>query len=231
MVAIGLSLNSCEKETIHVSESVSRRTVPISDFTELEIADTFKAYIRFSETEEKVEVEANDNLHSHIRITREGNKLLAKLEKHTQPRGKVTLNLYVTTSHLNYLRATGASDLRLEDPWQAENAKLRLSGASAFFGEVDAEYLDLSADGASHTDMFGSIGFMKASLTGSSDMRDFDLVTDRLDISLSGASEALVTVTNLINIDASGASMLRYRGDAQVGTSHLSGASQVIRQE
>jgi hydrogenase maturation factor HypE len=78
--------------------------------------------------------------------------------------------------------------------------------------------------------MFGNIGFMKASLSGSSDMRDYDLVTDRLDITLSGASEAVVTVTNLINIDASGASTLRYQGDAVVGTSHVSGASEVVKQ-
>ena len=50
-------------------------------------------------------------------------------------------------------------------------------------------------------------------------------------IDLSGASDAYLTVTELIDIKASGASSLKYKGDALIDHKDLSGASEIIKKD
>ena len=78
--------------------------------------------------------------------------------------------------------------------------------------------------------MQGSTESLSLDATGASTLSDFDMVVqDKANIRLSGASNANLTINGTIDISASGASNLRYKGTGSITDIDLSGASQVIK--
>jgi len=224
-------LTSCEKETVNVSGEVTRVQVNLKGFTGLKVASAFNIFVTFSDTEEEIIVEANEDIQNLVIVEMIDNNLEIKLKKQTNIRGNATMNVYITTKNINYYLATGASKITLESELIAELAKIDLSGASIFTGQLNTDILELEAEGASKIDIFGQTGEFKAELSGGSGLLNYDFLVKNITIALSGASNAQLTVSESIKIDASGASSLTYMGDALVTQKHLTGASELIKKE
>ena len=224
-------LTSCEKETVNVSGEVTRVQVNLKGFTGLKVASAFNIFVTFSDTEEEIIVEANEDIQNLVIVEMIDNNLEIKLKKQTNIRGNATMNVYITTKNINYYLATGASKITLESELIAELAKIDLSGASIFTGQLNTDILELQAEGASKIDIFGQTGEFKAELSGGSGLLNYDFLVKNITIALSGASNAQLTVSESIKIDASGASSLTYMGDALVTQKHLTGASELIKKE
>lgn len=229
LIVLNLQMASCDSETIRASDRISTVGYGFSDYSRLRVSHAFNVHVRFSDVEERIEVEANDNIQDRIIIQKEGNTLRVRLKNHTNLRGNVTLNLFITTREITSFDISGASKVTLENPLITRALDLEVSGASAFSGEMELTDLEIRASGASHIDVFGNTESLKARLSGSSDLKDYDLTIAELDIDLSGASDAYLTATESIEIEATGASTLRYRGDARIDLRRLSGASEIIK--
>ncbi|WP_273566735.1 head GIN domain-containing protein [Maribacter halichondriae] len=229
ILSIGL-FTSCDHDTIRASGEVTSLEYSIPDYSELKISNAFNAYVTFSDTEESIRIEANDNLHDKIIVNQEGNALVIRLKKFTSVRGNATLNAYIVTKNISTFDISGASRLTLENEWVESDARIDLSGASDFTGEVVAERLYLDMAGASSLDLFGKATFLNAKLSGSSNVRDYDLEVEDLKIELSGASDAFLSVNRTIDVSASGASVLNYKGNATINNKKLSGSSEVKNQ-
>ena len=102
-----------------------------------------------------------------------------------------------------------------------------LSGSSDFKGEVNATNLKLSGSGSSDFFINGITSIVRVDVSGASDVKGFDLVTDYCDASASGASDISITVNKELKVKASGASDVSYKGNATVKESSTSGASDV----
>lgn len=219
---------SCEKETIRVTGEVVRTEVNITGYSGLRVSNAFNVNVVFSDTEEKIVLEANVDIQDRIQIRKDGDNLIIKLKNFTNIRGNVTLNVFITTRYIDNFDISGASNLTLDNPlFTRQNISVELSGASNFTGEIVADELRLDASGASNTDIFGEVGVLNARLSGASTLKEYDLIVDTLNIQLSGASNAFLTVMKRIDIKASGASTLNYQGDAMIDTQNLSGASEI----
>lgn len=151
------------------------------------------------------------------------------MKKFTTIKGRATLKAYVVTQNLDDIDLSGASTVIFENTWATENrAKIELSGSSEIRGgEVKANRLEIDMRGASKANIYGFAENLFADLSGASDLRDYDLTAQRLDIELSGASEAFLSASESIDIEASGASVLNYKGPAEVLHSDLRGASKL----
>lgn len=221
--------SSCDHDTIHADGEVTSVHYDINGYSGLRVSDAFNAYVNFSEDEEDIRIEANDNLHEKIVVERDGDVLVIRLQNHTSVKGRAILNAYITAPNLSTFWLNGASRLTLENQWNTQNGKVEVSGASDFNGEVDMDYLDVELNGASTINLYGNVSTLDAELSGSSDLLDYDLDISHLDIDLSGASAASVSVEGTISVKASGASNLNYKGDAEILKSELSGSSNVIK--
>lgn len=220
-------LTSCDHDTIWASGEVTSMEYSIPDYSKLEVSNAFNTYVTFSDSVERIRIEANDNLHDKIIVKRNGNSLVIRLKNFTNLRGNSKLNAYITTKSISEFEMSGASRLTLENEWIVQTGTIELSGASDFTGEISADRLELDLAGASETNIYGSVGSMYANMSGSSDVRDYDLKVERLNIEMSGASKAYLSVSELIDIEASGASELHYKGTAEIGRKELSGASEI----
>ncbi len=220
-------LTSCDHETIRATGEVTTKNYSFTDYTTLKVSDAFTVFVTFSDTEESVQIDANENLHQEIVVKQEQNSLIIRLKNSVTVKGNATLNAYIVTNSLSKFDISGATDVVLQNDWNTTSGEVILSGASEFEGEVSAQHLAIRLSGASDLDLFGATNSLSAKLTGSSTFKDYDLSIDDLTIDLSGASDAHLTINESIDITASGASVLNYKGTPSSITKNLSGASEL----
>lgn len=229
LAACALFLFSCDvmDNQVAPANKVTTTQTSFSDYDMIEASYAFTVYVTFSDEEESIEIEANDNLHQYIEVKKENNILKIGLERNVHIRGTSTLNAYVTTKNISDYMASGASRIIVEDRIEAMDAHIYLSGASTFSGELAVEQLNVDLSGASHLDISGIANDVDVEASGASVIRDYGLETNTLEADLSGASKMYVTVDEGIELKASGASVLHYKGSAHITNQDLSDASAI----
>ena len=123
----------------------------------------------------------------------------------------------VEIPHIEYIKASGASDISLNGRFEGDICKIDLNGASEikhfdYYGNT----IELDLDGASDCSMSGEGSHVKISGSGASDIKMLNFTTETLDINLSGSSDAEITINERATGKLSGASDLKYRGNADV---------------
>lgn len=228
-----LIISSCSKDNnIKPSSNITTREYNITGYNQLRIEDAFQVQVDFSSDEEQIIVEANDNLFGRIIIEKNLNELIVKLADNTNLQGNpATLKVYITTDHLFGFRSSGASSIILQDTVGADSFEINLSGASIFQGTLLGGNVNALATGASIINLKGTAGKFTYTASGASIMQGYDFVADWLHTDLEGASMVSLTVNNKLDVWASGASSVYYKGDGIVNIQELSGASQIIKVE
>jgi hypothetical protein len=229
LFSLVILLFSCEvfDEQVKPSRDITTRSELFEEYNVIEASHAFQVYVTFSDTEEVIEIEANDNLHQYIEVEKVNNKLHIGLKNNVSVRGTATLNAYISTRFVDAYAASGASKIILESPLDAENMNINLSGASRFYGDIQTSDLFADVSGASKMNISGSSDFFHVEASGASVCKDYGFVTDNLHADISGASSIMLTVQNEIEVEASGASNLSYKGSGVVVYQDISGASSV----
>jgi hypothetical protein len=229
LASVNLFLFSCNINDTHVipDSKVTTRQATFSGYDMIDASTAFSVFVTFSDTEESIEIEANDNLHKHIVVEKVGGVLKIGLEHAVNVRGSATLNAYITTKHVSGYMASGASRLLVESPINSDEASIYLSGASTFSGALEVNKLNVDLSGASIMNIEGYTNVFEVEASGASVIRDYGFDSNTLIADLSGASNIYVTVDEDIDVEASGASILRYKGSAVIKRQDLSGASVV----
>ncbi|TAI48749.1 GIN domain-containing protein [Flagellimonas allohymeniacidonis] len=231
VLATGFLLASCDTESIKVSNEVSTREYSFTDFDELEVSGDFDVFVRFSDTEESITVEANTNVQDRIIVSKGENRLRVQLENRVSIRGNATLKVYITTQNISSYRISGDSFVELENVLLSTNVSINVLGDSRFLGEVDTNNLLIDINGDSEVDVFGEASRLNADLSGDSELRDYDLSIEDLILTLSGDSIAFLSVANTIDVNATGDSELNYRGEAEIVRQRLSGDARINKRD
>ncbi len=222
------------------------KDLDITDFHGIEAQSTFQIEVTQGEAY-SVSVTADDNVWDRLEVGKHGDTLRLGLQQPSMI-NHVTLRAEITMPALEAVKASGASRVtargfsekdvesfqlrvsgasRFSGDIQANNADLELSGASRYDGEVRAHNADLELSGASRVDVSGAVASLRLAASGASTADMPDLTADEADVRLSGASRAELNVTNDLDYELSGASTLRYAGRPRVGHSDTSGGSSV----
>lgn len=232
LVGLSLILSSCDNNnSIMPSTNVTTQDRTIVDYSGIEISTAFTVDVTFSSTEDKIEIEANENLHALIDVVKSGNNLVIKLKDNTNIQGKTTLKAHITTSNtLEEIYVAAASLVTLNNNLNATDTDVTVGLASASFlnGPITAQSITVFADGASNVTLQGTAATFTVNASSASLVGSFDMITQNANFQLSGASNASITVNGIINLSASDASVLNYKGTATVGNLDLSGGSQIV---
>ena len=230
LVLMSLIFNACDDITnIIASNNVTTQQYSFSDYDQINVESAFTVYVEFSDTEEKIEIEVNDNLHQYMEITKDASILKIRFQDNISISGSTTLNAYITTKNVTGYAASGASRFFVEDDVEAEDASIFLSGASKFTGEMHVINLNADLSGASILELTGESDDFNLTASGASIIGDYDFSTENLNINLTGASNASLTINEKMDVIASGASVLSYKGPADIDSQNLSGGSQIIK--
>ena len=202
----------------------------VQDYTGIEVADAFLVDVEYSATEESIIIEANDNLHQFIEVEKVNGILRIKLRDRINIRGNATFKAHIITkNYLDSFSASGASRMTLINQQESADVNIRLSGASFLTGEIIANSITAYLDGASNASLNGIAYTINVNADGASSLSSYSMIVQDARLQLSGASQASLTVNGNIDLSASGASVLTYKGTAQINYLDLSGASQIIK--
>jgi len=122
----------------------------------------------------------------------------------------------------------GASELQ-NFAFKGNRADVDISGASNIdFLNLNVKRFQVDASGASHIYGNGYVSDLSITGSGSSYFNMYDLESESLNISLSGASSAEVTVNRTIKGTLTGASLLNYKKAENINEVSTSGGSKII---
>jgi len=230
LVGLSILLSACESTGIKPSSNITIQDRTIEDYSGIEISTAFTVDVTFSATEEKIEIEANENLHAYIDVMKSGNNLVIKLKDNTNIQGNNTLKAHITTGNaIKEISVIDASVLTFNNRQDVINVELSLSGASKFSGAIVTNALIVYLDGASNAEIEGSADQMNINASGASTLGSYQMNVNDVICKLSGASQTSLTVIGSIDLTASEASVFMYKGDAQIVNLDLTGASKIVK--
>lgn len=218
--------NDANNPVIKPSDTVTTESIDANDFTELDVSHDFTVHVNFSETEEKVEIRSNENLHQYINVEQVGDRLIIEMDNISTTKDEV-LEAFITTKSIDKYNIAADSKVILNDPLIVDNVEINAAADSDFEGEIHAEKLKLTLAADSKSDLSGTVDEVVAKLTGDSKMSSYALISNHLDIDMAGDCEAYVTVNESINVNAVGDCELYYKGDATIDQQNVVGDSKV----
>ena len=228
LLFIGL-INFADAQKIINDANAEPRTV--SGFHAIHVSNAFTVTISQS-NEEKLVVSANEKEYLANIVTKVENGVLyiSYEDKHKWWPKNRRLRAYISLINVNEIKATGASDLKIEGQLKSTSLKLDLRGASDLKGEliVDGSF-DAHLSGASDMNISGSANDVKIEASGASDVKAFDFKSSTCVVDASSACSIHITVDKELSARLSGASSVSYKGSALIRDIKTSGASNISR--
>jgi len=186
----------------------STRTYDFRNFDQLQMGNSFHVNVKAGSS---FGVSATGELNDldDLEIFVQDGKLVARYRNSGRNRRRMDID--VTMPSIALADFSGAVKAVIDGFQNEPKVEVELSGASEcdFSGSFKTLYFDLS--GASQLYLSGTGKYLDGELSGASEIDAFDLPIEESDIELSGASEAKVWVSKLLEVDASGASSVRYK--------------------
>ena len=204
----------------------STRTYDFRNFNQLQMGNAFHVNVK-SGPSFAVSATGEMNDLDDLEIFVQQEKLVARYRNSSRNRRRMDIDF--TMPSISSVDFSGAVDAVIDGFVNVSKVEFELSGASEceFSGSGKTLYFDLS--GASQLYLSGNAKYLDGELSGASEIDAFELPVEESDIALSGASEAKVWVSKLLEVNASGASSVRYKGSPVIDQ-HLSGGS-ILRKE
>ncbi|KAA0991549.1 head GIN domain-containing protein [Dyadobacter aurulentus] len=196
-------------------------TYDLQNFDELEMGDAFQVRVVSGA---KFSVSATGELNDldDLDVFVHEGKLVARYDDWRNNRKRMDIDIVMPdVEEVNFSGAVNAKLLGFEN---LPSIHVELSGASRCEFDGSAREMDFDLTGASRLKLSGNAKFLDGELSGASQLIAFDLPVEESDINLSGASQAQVSVSKLLKVDANGASAVRYRGNPAIDKK-LSGGS------
>ncbi|MBV9986676.1 MAG: DUF2807 domain-containing protein, partial [Chitinophagaceae bacterium] len=138
--------------------------------------------------------------------------------------GNRKLKAYVSVKTLDRLRASGGSDVTIDNQLNANTLSMEFSGGSDFKGTINAQNLSISASGGSDAYLSGRVEKLKLDASGGSDIHGYDMISNYCTVETSGGSDIKITANKEISGSASGGSDVYYKGSASANTSKSGGS-------
>jgi len=181
-------------------EKTESRTV--TEFTALDVSGAFT--VEWSKGEPSISVTSDENLIPLIKTEVSGNKL--RIYSEGSVTTQKTMKVMVASHTVNEVESTGANHFSAHG--------------------LNSDALTLTATGASSFDVAGSAGSLTVKLTGASSLKAQELAAKTADVSLEGACNADLAVSEKLKADVGGASSLHYSGNPTT-ENHTSGAGSI----
>lgn len=197
----------------------------LADFDQLDMGSAFNIEVKQG-TSFHIDVRGNRSDVDDLDVYTRNGVLYAKYRNSRSRR--YTTYFTITMPTVRGVDFSGASKSTISGFTNLRNVDITLSGASKSTVDLDATNLTFDLSGASTLDLLGQGSLLDGELSGASHLEAFDYAASDATLDVSGASRARVSVSRNLDVTASGASNVRYRGNPSV-RQNTSGASSVQR--
>ena len=245
VVLASLLLNSCGLFNDLVSPTGNRivEEHSVAHFNKITISGAMS--LKVINGTQHVEIETYENIHEYIKISVRNKELTVEIKNKVNFTRNPAISIYVTADLLSKISLSGSTDVHFVN-YKTDDITVKASGSSDILGELTASSIlfdtsgsseaDLSIDcqkftnevsGSCHYRFTGNADNYKIVSSGSSKIDGFDLETKHTTIKASGSSRINLTVLETLNVDVSGSSHIRYKGNPRIGTQKISGSGKV----
>ena len=196
----------------------------IKSFNAIEVSGGFEVELTQSGNEE-LTIEADENLMRFIVTEVHGKTLKIYSEGGLNP--QAGLKARIAFNELRSIELSGAVKLYGNNVIRLKDLEIDGSGASDIELSLQAVRLNVDLSGASKLRLEGNADNFLIEGSGASKFYAAELKTASTRLDLSGASFAEVWATGSLELEASGASEIRYKGDPETIRTNTSGASSI----
>ncbi|WP_187311208.1 head GIN domain-containing protein [Hymenobacter sp. BT188] len=218
--------------TLHFCvQAQTKRTRNTGSFEAVSASGAVNVFLRQG-GETSVIVEASEDVQKYLKTEVQNGTLKIYRDRDFNWRDLVgrsenSVNVYITCPKLRAISVSGASAVKGQSTFAANDFKVQASGASDITLNINAKSLDVNCSGASDVKLSGQADRQKVNISGGSEYQAYGLQSKGAQIVASGASEAQVNIDGELSSTASGASDIRYKGNARLVNNRASGASSV----
>jgi hypothetical protein len=183
--------------------------------------------VNISQGDFYVELVADENLHEYITVEKEGQILKIGSERSIYRAKSRVVN--VSLPELTEIGISSAGDVKGTSDFSCDDLEIRISSAGDLDLVVDAADINLSISSSGDCHLRGSANSIDAKLSSAGDLHAFDLMAEYVKVSVSSAGDARVWANREIEMSASSAGNIYYKGDAEVIRSSTSSAGSIIK--
>jgi len=212
LLVSSLLLSSCLEEDPGPRQSDSR-TYTITDFDRIAAGDaliiTIKQGNNFS-----IQADGDRRNLDDLMIYKSGSTLVIRYDHYEKRQYNTSINL--TLPALVGSDFSSAVSANISGFTNVNQFDLTLSGASLAQMDMEVSELNFSLSGASQLQLNGKGETLNGTLSGASLLSAFNFPSAQAKLIVTGASNGKVSVSQQLEVNASGASLVLYRGNPQV---------------
>ncbi|SHL04614.1 PspC domain-containing protein [Hymenobacter psychrotolerans] len=216
-------------ETDENAYGSERQSFEETDFDEVSIVGPYRVVVRHGNSYE-VKAAGNGRALRDLKVDREGSELLIRPRNRdmfdSRRNGGDKVLITITTPELNELKLVGGSRAQISG-FESGDLRVQQAGGSQF--RLDATLNDLELDLAAgcRAELQGSANNLDIDGAAGCEIAAADFTARRADVDLVGGSKARLHVTNTLDANAVGASMIEYSGSPSSVRRNATGASSV----
>ena len=193
-------------------------------FHAIHISGMFEVELVQEKGKSGIIVVTDDNLHEHITIEVENEKLEVGSEgKFLQGED---LKIIIRFSELTEIDLAGAVQLRTKNQVESNELELDISGAAQVDLDVITDRLEIEVSGAAEIELSGEAEMLEFNVSGAGKIQGFDLATRRANLDVTGAGDVEISVSEKLEVNITGGGDVTYKGDPDISKS-VTGAGSI----
>lgn len=188
---------------------VTEENREISGFKSVTASAGLNVYLTSAE-EEKVVVEADENLMEYIVTDVMGHELKCEVEGNI--RRSTKLNIYVSYKGLNNISVSSGADIETENILRTNNLSVNASSGADADLEIEAVSVNCQASSGADIKLKGHCGHISANSSSGADIKAGDLSCKSAQAVASSAGDIRLSVSESINANASSGGDIVFQG-------------------
>jgi hypothetical protein len=210
LTAVVLAVYGCDWQGIRGNGHIVTDQRPIQDFSELHTSGgAFK--VEWRNGPPSLSITGDENLLAHIETRKIDNHLELRTRERLRPSHGHGITVLVSSSTRSGARLRGASDLNVPG----------LTGPK----------FAVESKGAADVTLDGTVDELLADMTGATDLKAKTLQARVVQISTTGAADAVVNATETLRVSITGAGDVTYFGNPKTVEKHVTGAGSIRHKE
>lgn len=213
IISFSLLLQSCFLDCEKGSGELTSKTTQLKDFYAINLSGSGQVKL-IKSTDNKVEIETDDNLIDNIETYVRGGELFLDTKKCILKSTKLNYTVYY--SNIEEINISGSGSIFSDEMIDSKKLELKVSGSGKIQVKVNCKQIISKISGSGEIQILGKSNYLKSNISGSGDFQGFKLECKDADIKISGSGLSEVSVYNHLKAKISGSGDIYVKGQPTI---------------
>lgn len=160
-------------------------------------------------------IEAESNLLPYISTAVNGSDLVIRTRDHRCINNRKAISIHVYAPSIERLLLDGSGSIDAEEV-RGTSAKIRIAGSGNLRAGVWSGHLDAEISGSGEMSLWGSVDESEMQISGSGDIRAYDLQQNTCFSTISGSGDMYLNVAEFLDVRIFGSGDVYYKGNPEL---------------